>query len=87
MDSYKENKKRKDGAKIQYCAAQYFAAFAYLRKLRLAPSIKRKVLSCTATKTTLITPTQGQKEMGRGCPSVDVIGFKVTPQLLVNRGV
>jgi hypothetical protein len=57
MNSYKENKKRKDGAKIHFCA--FFALCAkmgqdYLCKLRLASSIKCKVLRCAATKTTLI---------------------------------
>jgi hypothetical protein len=57
MNSYEENKKLKDGAKIQFCAI--FALCAkraqdYLRKLRLAPSIKRKVSRCAASKTTLV---------------------------------
>jgi hypothetical protein len=57
MNSYEENEKCKDGAKIQFCAV--FALCAkmaqdYLRKLRLAPSIKHKVLRCAATETTLI---------------------------------
>jgi hypothetical protein len=57
MNSYEENKKCKDGAKIQFCII--FALCAkmaqdYLHKLKLAPSIKRKVLCCAATKTTLI---------------------------------
>jgi hypothetical protein len=58
MNSYKENKKRKDGAKIQFCAVFALCAKTaqdYLRKLRLAPSIKRKVLRCAATKATLLT--------------------------------
>ncbi len=56
MNSYEENKKRKDGAKIQFrtvfalCAK---TAQDYLRKLRLALSIKRKVLRCAASKATL----------------------------------
>jgi hypothetical protein len=57
MNSYAENEKHKDGAKIQFCTV--FALCAkmaqdYLCKLRLAPSIKRKVLRCAATKTTLV---------------------------------
>jgi hypothetical protein len=57
MNSYEENEKRKDGAKIQFCTV--FALCAkmaqdYLRKLRLALSIKRKVLRCAASKTTLV---------------------------------
>jgi hypothetical protein len=54
MDSYKENEKHKDGAKIQFCAIFALCpkmAQDYLRKLRLAPSIKRKVLRCAATTT------------------------------------
>ncbi len=57
MNSYKENEKRKDGAKIQFCADFALCAKTaqdYLRKLRLAQSIKRKVLRCAATKATLI---------------------------------
>jgi hypothetical protein len=58
MNSYEENEKRKDGAKIQFCTIFALCAKAaqdYLRKLRLAPSIKCKVLRCAATKTTLVT--------------------------------
>ncbi len=57
MNSYKENKKHKDGAKIQFCAVFALGAKTaqdYLCKLRLVPSIKRKVLRCAATKTTLL---------------------------------
>jgi hypothetical protein len=57
MNSYEENEKRKDGAKIQFCAVFALCAKTvqdYLRKLRLVPSIKRKVLRCVANKTTLI---------------------------------
>jgi hypothetical protein len=57
MNSYEENKKRKDGAKIQFSAIFALCvktAQDYLHKLRLPPSIKRKVLRCTATKTTLL---------------------------------
>jgi hypothetical protein len=58
MNSYEENKKCKGGAKIQFCTI--FALCAkmaqdYLRKLRLAPSIKCKVLRCAASKATLLT--------------------------------
>jgi hypothetical protein len=58
MNSYEENERRKDGAKIQFCAV--FALCAkmaqdYLRKLGLAPSIKHKFLRCAGTKTTLFT--------------------------------
>jgi hypothetical protein len=57
MNSYEENEKLYDGAKIQFCAVlALFAKTAqdyYLRKLRLAPSIKRKVLRCAANQTTL----------------------------------
>jgi hypothetical protein len=63
MNSYEENKKRKDGTKIQFCAVFALcgkAAQDYLRKLRLAPSIKRKVLRCAATKTTLVPPAHVQ---------------------------
>jgi hypothetical protein len=59
MNSYEENKKRKDGAKIQFCTVFVLCAKTaqdYLRKLRLAPSIKRKVLHCPATKTTPLFP-------------------------------
>ena len=55
MNSYEENEKRKDGAKIQFCAIFALCAKTaqdYLCKLRLAPSIKRKVLRCAASKTT-----------------------------------
>jgi hypothetical protein len=58
MNSYEVNKKRKDGAKIQVCAVFALCAKTaqdYLHKLRLAPTIKRKVLHCAATKTTLLT--------------------------------
>ncbi len=58
MNSYEENEKHKDGAKIQFCIVFALCAKTaqdYLHKLRLAPSIKRKVLRCAATKTTLIT--------------------------------
>jgi hypothetical protein len=57
MNSYEENEKGKDGAKIQFCAVELCAKTGQdcLRKLRLAPSIKRKVLRCAATKATLIT--------------------------------
>jgi hypothetical protein len=63
MNSYEENKMRKDGAKIKFCTV--FALCAkmaqdYLRKLRLVPSIKRKVLRCAATKATLICPVLHQ---------------------------
>jgi hypothetical protein len=57
MNSYEENEKRKDGAKIHFCAVFALCAKTaqdYLRKLRLAPSIKRKVLHCAATKATLL---------------------------------
>jgi hypothetical protein len=63
MNSYKENKKRKDGTKIQFCAIFALCAKTaqdYLCKLRLAPSIKRKVLHCAANKTTLV-------RVGGGC--------------------
>jgi hypothetical protein len=57
MNSYKENEKQKDGAKIQFCAVFALSAKLaqgyYLHKLRLAPSIKCKVLRCAANKTTL----------------------------------
>ena len=57
MNSYEENEMRKVGAKVQSCAD--FALCAkpaqdYLRKYRLAPSIKRKVLRCAAGKATLL---------------------------------
>ncbi len=58
VNSYEENKKCKDGAKIQFCAVFALCAKTaqdYLRKLRLAPSIKCKVLRCAPTKATLIT--------------------------------
>jgi hypothetical protein len=58
MNSYEENDKRKDGAKIQFCTVFALCAKTaqdYLRKLRLAPSIKCKVLCCAATKTTLLS--------------------------------
>jgi hypothetical protein len=56
MNSYEENEMRKLGAKVQFCAE--FALCAKpaqdnLRKFRLAPSIKRKVLRCAAGKATL----------------------------------
>ncbi len=57
MNSYKENEKRKDGAKLQFCTVFVLCAKMaqdYLCKLRLAPSIKRKVLRFVATKATLI---------------------------------
>jgi hypothetical protein len=57
MDSYEENKKRKDGAKIQFSAVFALCAKTvqgYLCKLRLAPFIERRVLPCTASKTTLL---------------------------------
>jgi hypothetical protein len=54
MNSYEENEKRKDGAKIQFCTVFAKTAQDYLCKLRLAPTIKRKVLRCAATKTTLV---------------------------------
>jgi hypothetical protein len=62
MNSYEENEMRKVGAKVQSCPD--FALCAklaqdYLRKYRLAPSIKRKVLRCTAGKATLFIPTVG----------------------------
>jgi hypothetical protein len=63
MNSYEENKKHKDGAKIQFCAV--FALCAkmaqdyHLHKLRLVPSIKCKVLRCAANKTTLIANNLG----------------------------
>jgi hypothetical protein len=38
------------------------------------------------TRELVITPMQGHTEMGGKCPSIGKIGFKVTPQLLVNRG-
>ena len=56
MNSYEENEKGKDGAKIQFCAVFALCAKTaqdFLRKLRLAPSVKRKDLRCAATKTTL----------------------------------
>jgi hypothetical protein len=61
MDSYKENKKCKDGAKIQFSAV--FALCAKraqgcLCKLRLAPFIECRVLRCAASKTTLILTQQ-----------------------------
>jgi hypothetical protein len=57
MNSYEENEMRKLGAKVQFCAE--FALCAKpaqdnLRKFRLAPSIKRKVLRCAAGKATLL---------------------------------
>ncbi len=61
MNFYKENKKCKDGAKIQFCTVFALCAKTaqdYLRKLRLAPSIKHKVLRCAATKTTLLLSPQ-----------------------------
>ncbi len=57
MNSHEENEKHKDGAKIQFCAIFALCAKTvqdYLRKLRLAPSVKHKVLRCPATKTTLV---------------------------------
>jgi hypothetical protein len=57
MNSYEENKKRKDCAKIQFCAVFALCAKTaqdYLRKLKLAPSIKRKLLRCAASKATLM---------------------------------
>jgi hypothetical protein len=60
MNSYEENEKRKDGAKIQFCtifALCVKMAQDYLHKIRLALSIKRKVLHCAATKTTLVLAT------------------------------
>jgi hypothetical protein len=60
LNSYEENEKRKDGAKIQFCAVFALCAKTaqnYLRKLRYAPSIKHKVLRCAATKTTLVRTT------------------------------
>jgi hypothetical protein len=58
MNSYEENEKCKNGAKIQFCAIFVLCAKTaqdYLHKLRLASSIKHKVLRCTATKTTLLS--------------------------------
>jgi hypothetical protein len=57
MNSYEENEKRKDGTKIQFFAINVLCAKTakdYLRKFRLALSIKRKVLHCAATKATLL---------------------------------
>ncbi len=57
MNSYEENEKRKEGAKIQFCVVFALCAKTaqdYLRRLRLGPSIKCKVLHCAATKATLI---------------------------------
>ncbi len=51
MDSYEENKKRKDGAKIP---PSLRSAQRRRSKLRLAPFIDCRVLSCAASKTTLI---------------------------------
>ncbi len=72
MNSYEENEKRKDGAKIQFCAV---FAQDYLRKLRLAPPIKRKVLRCAATKTTLKMPLVADFLAHLG-PSVQVVRGK-----------
>jgi hypothetical protein len=57
MNSYEENEMRKVGAKVQSCADFALSAKPaqdYLRKYRLAPSIKRKVLRCAAGKATLL---------------------------------
>jgi hypothetical protein len=72
MDSYEENKKRKDGAKIQFCAVFALCsktAQGYLCKLRLVPLIERRVLRCAASKAlnlkTRLRPVLSQKKMVR----------------------
>ncbi len=57
MNSYDKNEMRKVGTKVQSCVDYALCskpAEDYLRKLRLALSIKRKVLHCAASKATLI---------------------------------
>ncbi len=59
MSSYEENKKAQRRRKKKFCTIFALCAKTaqdYLRKLRLASFIKRKVLRCTATKTTLVCP-------------------------------
>ncbi len=70
MNSYKENEKRKDGAKIQFCAINAKMAQDYLCKLWLAPSIKCKVLHCAATKTTLVGQRIASRILGQGFKSL-----------------
>ncbi len=57
METYEENKKIKEVAKIKLSATIALCAKTaqgYLCKLRLAPFIERRVLHCAASKTTLI---------------------------------